>query len=420
MFSFLEKRLSKDTIFLFSVMLSIFLISCEYGVTRPASCSIFISAYSASWIPYVWIASIPINFFAICLYNRYLPRFGCWKVFLFVVSMVIIVNTTAGFFATSWSFFPFVQALCKDFYILLMFKQVWSLIHTTISSSRAKFLYGLIAGVGGVGAVLGGLAANLFAVALGSQSLFFFTLPLYLLLFSAYTMALRTSAMGEQMRILQNNEASSQKSGIALIRSSPSLVFLLSIAIFMQLSVSLIDFQFNLSLEKEFPNMDLRTQYYGRLIWIINGLTALFQFFGGWAMVHFLGLKKSHLFITLFLLCNSLLLFFVPAFGMISYALIAIKTLDYSLFGIAREMLYIPLKINEKFQAKAFIDVFASRSARALGSFLILFLQIFSSALSKTLSFVSVLIFFCWLGSVWRLFKTEEIATESPPLKKVL
>ena len=52
-----------------------------------------------------------------------------------------------------------------------------------------------------------------------------------------------------------------------------------------------------------------------------------------------------------------------------------IKCFDYSVFGIIKEMLYQPLKVEEKFKAKAIIDVFTYRSAKAVASLIILLLQ---------------------------------------------
>ena len=68
----------------------------------------------------------------------------------------------------------------------------------------------------------------------------------------------------------------------------------------------------------------------------------------------------------------------------------AVKALDYSIFGIIKEQLYIPLGINEKFKAKAIIDVFAYRSSKALASLLILGLSaIYSQRLDYYMSWGS-------------------------------
>ncbi len=72
-------------------------------------------------------------------------------------------------------------------------------------------------------------------------------------------------------------------------------------------------------------------------------------------------------------------------------------------------MLYIPLKPDEKFRAKAVIDVFAYRSAKALASFLLLFLQFVTA--SKPLYLVgvlSVITFLLWSFVVYLMFKKQQ------------
>ena len=73
-------------------------------------------------------------------------------------------------------------------------------------------------------------------------------------------------------------------------------------------------------------------------------------------------------------------------------------------------MLYIPLKTDEKFRAKAFIDVFAYRSAKAFASLLILLLQFATSiSLLSCLSVGVILLFIFWGLMVIRLFKKETV-----------
>ncbi len=80
--------------------------------------------------------------------------------------------------------------------------------------------------------------------------------------------------------------------------------------------------------------------------------------------------------------------------------------MDYSIFGIIKEMLYIPLRVEEKFKAKAVIDVFAYRTSKAVASLLILFLQGISwIALSTLLSYAVLAIFCVWMIAVVTMFK---------------
>jgi ATP/ADP translocase len=86
--------------------------------------------------------------------------------------------------------------------------------------------------------------------------------------------------------------------------------------------------------------------------------------------------------------------------------MVFIKAIDFSLFGIVREMLYIPMKIEEKFRAKAIIDVFAYRTSKALVSLCVLGLQIFAGAeLLPYVSYLTVSILILWIAVVWFLLR---------------
>lgn len=396
-------------LFILSILACVFFISCDYAIIRPASTSIFISYYSSKLFPYSWILGVPFNLFIVYLYNRFLPVIGCLKTFCAFVFSIIFINILTSLFVAKLPLLIFFQFIFKDVYILLAFKQAWSMIHTTINTQKAKFIYGLMFGFGGIGAVLGGIISGFFAVQIKSENLFLFSLPLYLLVFLFYYIALKNSGIsgGFKKEILE--ETSNSKEGFSLIKKSPYLVIILLIVISMQISTAFLDYQFNVYLEKTIPNIDLRTQFTGKLTSIINSISTCFQFFGGFLLINILGLKKSHLSIPILLACNSLLFLFFPSFAMITYAFASIKSLDYSLFGIIREMLYIPLKTDEKYRAKAIIDVFAYRSAKAFASLFLIFLQnITGLNIILLITIVSMIIYVIWTKVVLNLFNKEK------------
>ena len=132
----------------------------------------------------------------------------------------------------------------------------------------------------------------------------------------------------------------------------------------------------------------------GRLFGAVSFVNIFLQFFGCAILLKTIGLKKTHLLIPAILLIQTGLFFVNPTFGLICMTFGTIKSFDYSIFGIVKEMLYIPLNVAEKFQAKAIIDVFAYRSSKALGSFLILGLGYFSSKDITSLITLSILCIF--------------------------
>ncbi len=132
-------------------------------------------------------------------------------------------------------------------------------------------------------------------------------------------------------------------------------------------------------------------------------------------LIHYLGIKRSHLALPLLLCLNSIVFQIFPFFGVISFAYISIKSCDFSLFGIIKEVLYIPLKPDEKFRAKAVIDVFAYRTSKAFVSVLILGLQtLLGAAFLPILNWANICLFALWIGTVFFLFKETMPAPSKP------
>lgn len=385
-------------------MISVFLIGGEYGITRPASNSLFLTLFSFKAFPWVWLATVPLNLLVVTLYNRFLPRIGPLKMFFAIGISVICTNTITGSLLAHFPALIFFQFSWKDIYVLLMFKQLWSLIHSTIASSRAKYLYGVIFGMGTIGSILGGLIPGFFAAFLGSERLFFFTAPLYLTLLFAYRKAYHHSAINSPS--FSQDLSADPREGFSLIFRSPFLLSVLFLVVLMQVSVGLMEFQFNAYLEQFVSGKDLRTEYMGRMISAMNLLSSLFQWVGSFLMIHTLGVRRSHFVIPLLLLVNALGMTAFPSFGAISFAYVFIKAVDFSLFGVIREMLYIPMQLDEKFRAKAVIDVFAYRTSKALVSLSILGLQFFAGThLLTWISSASIAVLVLWLAVVWFLLR---------------
>jgi AAA family ATP:ADP antiporter len=79
---------------------------------------------------------------------------------------------------------------------------------------------------------------------------------------------------------------------------------------------------------------------------------------------------------------------------------IADNALNYSVNQSARESLYVPASALEKYQAKAFIDIFVQRSAKAVGVVLSFAMSMWirdDLTAVRYLSLVVVLLSFVWL-----------------------
>lgn len=398
-----------EKLFVLYAILTGFCIYVDYSIVRPAINSIYIQTYTAQWIPYSWIVVMPLNFGLVYLYNRFLPKWGCLKTFGKVCIAVVLMSLISALFMHKLKYLAFLQCAWKDVYIMLMFKQLWSLIHTSIPLNRAKMIYGLIWGGAGLGAVFGSFIPAFTAVHIGSQNLLLFSVPMYVLIYFLYKQAYKHSALAQSPFKFKEVEESavSTKDGFALFKKSKILVYILLIVIFMQLTLSFIDYQFNTLLAAKIPDVDLRTQFTAKLMGIINLISSSSQLLGGFLLVPLIGLKRMHFIIPLILLCQALPLLFLPIFGVATLAYATSKTMDYSFLGVSKEMLYNPLKMDEKFRAKAIIDVFAYRAARGFGSLIILAVTFFFANSIFILESLAVVTLVLWMGCVMVLFKEE-------------
>jgi AAA family ATP:ADP antiporter len=386
--------------FSFYTLVCIFLVMAEYGMSAPVSSSLFLSYFSAYNLPYVWLFTVPLNFLIVAGYNQLLPVFGPKKTFTFTLILISTIHVLSACFVKTFPPLIFFQYAFRDIYILLLFKQIWSMIHATMNVSKAKYLYSLPFIVGSIGAIFGSRLPASFALFLGSSKLFFLTSLFYLFLYYFYKKAL----VYGNSKVDKNLFSQKTKGGFSLINNSRYLKLILTLVLFMQLTVALVYFQFNLYLDQAFTDIDLRTAYMGKIHFFISSASLVMQVFISALLIRILGLKRAHLLVPITLFSNSLLFLLKPTLSTISYLYSSVKALDFSFFCLIREQLYTPLNIDEKYRAKAIIDIFVYRSSKALASVILLFFPISLIPLS----YVSIVIFCLWIIALGFLFKKKK------------
>lgn len=406
-----------EKIFIVLAMCAGFCITLDASIVKPVSNSFFISSYGTSLFPYAWLFALPINLFLVTIYNKFLSKLGCFKIMWITILMIVGGGLLSSYYIATIPWIPFFLYIWKDIYVLLMFQQLWSIIHVTIPEKQSKWCYGLLFGFGGIGSVFGSFISGQFSLQLGSQKLLLCSIPIYLTFAIVYSLALYIrKKMGnrEDLHTLHQDCAEKKLSdGFQLIRNSKQLRFILAIVIGMQVAATLTELQFSVFLAQQMPTTDQMTAFSGRLFTFINGMVLFLQFFGSTLLLTIFRLRTIHYSIPLIFLGNALLFLLFPSFGMFIYSFAIVKSFDYSIFNIAKESLYSPLAIREKFQAKAVIDVFAYRSARAIASLLVLLLQGVALAQISYLSIGNVLVFLFWIVNVFFFYREKQKAVLS-------
>ena len=396
------KVFTRQNLFVLFAMLTGFCMTAEYALTKPTANSVFIANYGSGFYPYVWLATLPLNMLIVSFYNRYVLKIGCMRMLSIFAGLGMGINLFGAFYLCKISWLPFVFYVWKDIYILIMLQQLWSLIHANISTQRSKYLYGLIFGIGGLGSIVGSAVPGLLAVAIGSAPILLYNLPLYGLVMLFYFFVLKSADQNPTCK------KTDTKGGLSLIRNSKHLQYILAIVVLMQIGSNLIEYKFNHMVQLAVPDQDLRTQFYGRWWSIVHAVNLCLQFIGSYLFIRLLGLRKSLVFVPLLLMLSSGACLAMPFLAVISVCFGTVKAFDYSLFAILKEMLYVPLSTEEKFKAKSIIDVFAYRSAKALGAITIISLQFISHG---AIGWSAFILFFIWTTLAIRFVKSKKLVT---------
>lgn len=381
--------------FIFYAALCGFFIACGYAIVRPVCNSLFLQQFSSHSLPYVWMGLIPLTFLLVSLYNRLIPKWGSKGICAALVALIIVGNGLAPFLCKVFPPFTFFLYMWKEVVVMLCYQLLWSVIHSNIDMKRAKFLYGIFFGIGGVGGILGSLLPGYMAVQIGSENLFFFAIPVYLLLSLSYHRLLKYDRGARPIESEEKKGGMAQ--GFALIGRSRFLMVILLLVVLMQTCFTLVDFQFNDLLERFLPEKDVRTQYIGKLFGLTNAIKVFLQLAGTYLLIEWIGIKKVHLVVPSLIGLSALCILSLPILPVLSLVFVCLKATDHSIFTISKEMLYIPLSANEKYQAKAVIDVFAYRSSKGIASLLILVLQVVLIEVGVVLTYLLLGLAVAWI-----------------------
>ena len=109
-----------------------------------------------------------------------------------------------------------------------------------------------------------------------------------------------------------------------------------------QFVTALIGLQFNQVLEVQVTELDLRTAYLAKFYGATNVISLILQFGISAPMLHFLGLFLSLVLVPAIMGAGSFAFFFAPTMGVLFGTRLANKSLSYSIFRSAKEILYIP------------------------------------------------------------------------------
>ena len=311
---------------------------------------------------------------AFTILARRLRREGLTFVFagFFMAAYVVyafIIDDPAG--VTVWSFYLF-----GDLWTTLMVATFFAFLNDSVTPSASKRLYGLV--------VLGGVAGGAFGTTFLAVYIQDFPVSTWLWICFGLAVAIVALAYGAGRVVRRNpppevdadgvdpgrDEEAEKKSnaaleGARLVFRSKYLLSIVGIVAIYEIVSTVLDFQFSSTIAHYLDGPAIGQQF--ATVFAISNVTALVvQIFLTTFVMRRFGLTAALLVTPAVMIFGSVGFLAVPILWVGSLLNTADSGFAYSINQSAREALYTPTTRDEKYKAKAFIDMFVQRFAKSL------------------------------------------------------
>ncbi len=357
-----------------------FLITAPYYIIKPIRNSSYLERMGDENLPLAYFLTALLMGFIVNFHSKLqvkIPR----RTLILSSLVFFILNICVFwwlFYKHDWKWVPVVFWVWANIFAIVLVTQFWILVNDVLNPREAKRLIGFIGSGGLLGAILGGMMAG----ALGRTKAASFLLLIAAgmlsvgILLALSIFARQRKAEPEAEREIADRKKKSEKQakagfrdGWETVRQSPYLKLLAGIVMITLVVSTLIDFQFNSIVFNVRGGKNL-TSFFGYFNAGTMAFAFLLQLLLTSNIIRRFGIRVTLLFYPLILLLGS------AGIGMVAFASIipAIlikagdKSLAYSLNQSVRELLYIPISVEQKYKAKVFIDMFLNRFAKGVGA----------------------------------------------------
>jgi AAA family ATP:ADP antiporter len=321
----------------------------------------------------------------------------------YIFSIFSVVCLFAYFFlltspggGTVWTFYLF-----GDLFSTLMVPAFFASLNDSVTGDQAKRLYGIV----GFGGVAGGAFGSITLAALIKRiSAVIWMLVLagvmLVIMILAYAASRRIPARAEQPEIpgANHKESNAAMEGARLVFRSRYLLTIVVIVGLYEMVSTIMDFQFTATVEHFMAGSNIRAHF--SLVYAITNVSAMVVqlVFTSFVMTRF-GVGIALLVLPIAAFGGSAAFFTVPILWTGSLLNTADNAFSYSINQSAKEALYVPTTREEKYKAKAFIDMFVQRFAKAVAVGITLLLTAFFSSFGtiRWLSLVVAAILVVWI-----------------------
>lgn len=337
-----------------------------YEMVRSASASVFLAHHSAARLPEA-LMLVPLAMFAFTwLFSMTLRRLGPGRTFTATLLLSALVLASAaeavrrGIPGSAFLLYIFGQA-----YIVFIVEEVWAFINSLFVPAQGKRWNGVIIAVSTAGSVTGGILTGRLSVAIGSERIVWIaaglTAAACLLGRLAFRLAGKQPTPGDRPPTKLADHFAWD-----LLRNDPTIRRLALIVIAAQSVAVLLDIAFHQALQAAVPLQDPRTAVLGYFWSAVNLFALVLQLGLCPFLLSRVPLRRIHGAIPLLFGLAALGAVAFPVLPVLAAVFFISKTVDYSAFRAAKEVLYIPLSFTARYRAKMTVDALIYRSSKGV------------------------------------------------------
>jgi len=365
-----------------------------------------VAVLGARETPYVRLASVGVVAVVVLVYSAatgrltrvQLVRATCAAFGVALAAFWLVGRAYGEAIADSRAFIWAIYILV-DVYSVVMIEMFWTYCNDVVDENEAKKSYGAI----GLGGILGGVAGGAFVDLLvrGVGSLNLLLVAAGFVAVCAALGSITERVLRPPPRVPSRSAVGSALEGVYEVGRSRYLLLLVAIVVAYEVTATFCDYGVNVLFERAHLTELELTRLYGRLGWISSAMAIVVQVI---VVPLLLPSRRVALLLTPLALLASIVGVVILPVVATAFIMAAVdRGFNYSLQQATRESLYVPLTDVQKYKAKAFIDMFVDRAAKALGSIALLVLIAFQGESVRgalVLSFGSMAL---WLGAARKL-----------------
>ena len=354
---------------------SLFIILMTTYFLKPAREILILTEGTAELRSYAVAMQAVFLIFLLPVYGKFSRRYSCNN-FMRAVTIFFSLIFILFYIASSLGYhISVVFFIWLGIYGVVIIAQFWAFATDLLTREAGERLFVIIAFGGSIGAWFGATVSRVLINYLSASELILLSSATLALSMIPALYAVRTLPRGCLLEDVCDPIRNIKTSFWACFQIVFTRRILLMIAIFVIL-FNLInttgEYLLSSTLEREFARGATNGtitiakgvfvgKFYSDFFSIVNFVSALIQFFLVSRLIRFAGFSWAFIFTPLVVFLGYSSLFIVPTLAILRLIKISENSLDYSLLNTTKQMLFLPMNRQEKYEARATIDSFGQR-----------------------------------------------------------